>query len=443
MSSTAAAVTRAGGAVLRVAPAVLLALLAVVALRNAFVYPAIAGYDAQEALDYANGLVRDGQLPDEAGSYYTPPGFFAVAGVAIQLGEALGMDHPERLGQLVSALAVVGSGVLVLVLGRLIWPCRRLLHVTALAFLVACPVVFKSAAMFHPEALSLFASTVAIALAAHILIRRDHRARSAVALGAALGVAQLVRAWTLWTLGVVVVVLVAALVVRRVDRRALARVLVVMLGTAATLTAPWYGYQATRYGNPVFDRPQPEVSIWDRRPAAFFLGSGLPDVITRPYTPAARDRFQPLAFAETWGDYFGTWEWNGGRGEPSSEEKRSLVTQSVVGLLFTALAIAGWLALLALSIRRPAREPGRDLVALMPAAALAGVLYFATAYPTTDGDTAKGSFMLTAVPAWALCFGFAFDAVVARHRWLVAPLSALFAVAALVSIRFGLAEVSP
>ena len=63
----------------------------------------------------------------------------------------------------------------------------------------------------------------------------------------------------------------------------------------------------------------------------------------------------------------------------------------------------------ALAVRHPGRSVERQLVALLPLAALVGVLYFATSYPTADGDTVKGSFMLTAVPAWAACFGFAFD----------------------------------
>ncbi len=80
---------------------------------------------------------------------------------------------------------------------------------------------------------------------------------------------------------------------------------------------------------------------------------------------------------------------------------------------------------------------------LLPAAALVGVLYFATAYPTTDGDTGKGSFMLTAVPAWAACFGFAFDGVTRRFPRLLIPLAIVLALATVASLRFGLAVANP
>ena len=112
---------------------------------------------------------------------------------------------------------------------------------------------------------------------------------------------------------------------------------------------------------------------------------------------------------------------------------------SIVGVPLTLVALAGWLALLGLAIRHPARSPERQLVALLPLAALAGALYFATAYPTSDGDTVKGSFMLTAVPAWAACFGFAFEGLRSRFRRLSRALPIALAVLAVAAAPFLLA----
>ena len=421
----------------------IVALIGFVAIRNALVYPAIAGYDAREALDYANGLVRDGRLPDGTGSYYTPPGFFALGGIGILIGEQLGMEHPERVGQIFNGLAALGTVILLLLLVREIWPRRTVLQLAALGFMVACPVVFKAAAMFHPEPLSLLLSTAALLLAARMLVRRTYPLVSAVALGAMLGAAQLVRAWSLWTFGVVILVLGLALVTRPSERRQLGRTLAVVAAVAIMLPLPWYGYQASAQGSPVFDRPQPDASLWDRRPAVFFVGIGLPEVLTNPVTPSFRNHFAPVAYSEIWGDYFGVWHWNSSGGPPSKSERRETVVQAIVGLPFTLLALAGWLVLLAASIRRPAVEPARHLVSLMPLAALLGVIYFATAYPTTDGDTAKGSFMLIAVPAWAACFGFAVDVIVRRFPRALLPLAAVLVVCAAASLRFGLAVPSP
>ena len=423
--------------------AAIVVLVAVVAVRNALVYPAIAGYDAQEALDYANLLAKDGELPEGTGSYYTPPGFFAVGGVGILLGEELGLEHPERVGQVVNALAAVGTVLLLLLLVRELWPGRPILHLAALGFVVACPVVFKASAMFHPEPLSLFFSTLAVALAARMLVRRKYSVAVALGIGAALAAGQLVRAWTLWTLGVVLLVLVVTLVTRRAERRAIGRALAVVATAAIALPLPWYAYQGTQYENPIFDRPQVDAPLWDRRPLGFYVSLGLPEVLTDPVRPSFSNRFAPVAYAEVWGDYFGVWHWNSSGGPPSKSEQRETVVQAVVGAPFTLLAIAGWLALLAFSIRRPSDEPAHLLVSLLPAAALVGVLYFATAYPTTDGDTGKGSFMLTAVPAWAACFGFALDAITRRFPRLLVPLAVVLSLATIVSLRFGLAVESP
>jgi hypothetical protein len=336
----------------------------------------------------------------------------------------------------VNALASVGTAILLLLLLRELWPGRTVLHVSALGFLVACPVVLKSAAMFHPEALSLIVSTGAVLVAARILVRREYSVHSALLLGTLLGAGQLVRAWTLWTVGVVFLVLALALVTRRSERTALGRVLALAAVVAVVVPLPWYAHQVTRYSSPVFDRPQPSDPLWERRPLAFYVGPGLPEAITDPVRPAFRERFLPIAYTETWGDYFGVWRWNPTKGRPGEAAHRDLVVQSLIGIPFTLLALGGWLALLVSALRHPGRDTARLLVSLLPLAALLGVLYFATAYPTGDGDTIKGSFMLTAVPAWAACFGYALDAVARRSAWLFVPLAATLAVLGAVSLRF-------
>jgi hypothetical protein len=64
------------------------------------------------------------------------------------------------------------------------------------------------------------------------------------------------------------------------------------------------------------------------------------------------------------------------------------------------------------------------LPALLPLAGLAGYLYFTIGWPTHDGDVLKPTYMLTTMPAWALCFGFAVDRL-GRWRVLLAALAVL------------------
>jgi hypothetical protein len=101
-----------------------------------------------------------------------------------------------------------------------------------------------------------------------------------------------------------------------------------------------------------------------------------------------------------------------------------LRVQSVVGLLPTLLAVAGWIALLLASLR----SPPRLAVALLPAAGLLGYLYFTISYPTTAGDVLKALYLLTTAPAWALGFGYALDRLRGRGWLAVAALVAVCAV---------------
>ena len=57
-----------------------------------------------------------------------------MAGAAVELGRTLGVTEPEHLGQLVNALAVVLTGIVVLVLARVMWPARPRLWLAAVGF---------------------------------------------------------------------------------------------------------------------------------------------------------------------------------------------------------------------------------------------------------------------------------------------------------------------
>lgn len=414
----------------------ILALLAVVAVRNAFTYPSIGGYDAQEYVTYARDLAERGVLPPAGvGAYYTPPGYMALAGVAGSLGRALDLRDPDHLGQFLNALAVIGTGAIVLLLARTLWPARPVTWLAAVGFFTFFPTVLKTGAMFHPEPLGMLITAGALLVLAQMVRRGKYSWRLAVPLGLLLGAGQLVRAWSLWMIAVVVLVVCAVAVIDRSVRRSALVALAVAVAAAALVPAPWYAHQVTRYSNPVFDRPQEDAFVLARRPLEFYLDARFPDIVFRPWQGHFNDRFIPVLYAETWGDYFGIWAWGPGRSDRTDAIDASLVRQSVLGLLPTALALAGLVALLGLAVTRPREDVGRLIAALPPVAALVSVLYLAVAYPTSDGDTIKGTYALAAVPALALCFGFAVDWL-ARRRIVGIVLAAVLVASALAMLPF-------
>jgi hypothetical protein len=259
--------------------------------------------------------------------------------------------------------------------------------------------------MFHPEPLSMLLTAVALLLAVRMLGRSDYRWQLAVATGLALGLGQLVRAFSLWTFAAVVIAFAVA--------RAWRPLVLVVLATAV-VASPWYIRQAIKYGDPVFDRPTKHEAIWERRPAKFYVGLGLPEVFTDPIRPHYLNEAIPTTYSDVWGDYFGVWR--------GSRER-----QSFLGLLPTLLALVGWIVLLVRSVRAPPRLA----VALLPGLGLLGYLYFTVSYPTADGDVLKAGYMLTTAPAWALAFGYSLDRLPGRVRIVVASILAASALVAL------------
>jgi hypothetical protein len=376
--------------------AALVAALALIAGWNAYKYPSGAGYDVRQHREYADLLIHDGKIPgpETRSEYYTPPLFYALAGAATVVGEHVHSGDPHKLGQVLNWLVLVTTAGVLWLLARELFPGRPWLQLSALAFFCFLPVVLRVGAMFHPEPLSMLLSAAALLLAARMLGRPDLRWQLAVATGVVLGLGQLVRAFSLWTFAAVVLAFVVA--------RAWRPLALVVVATAI-VASPWYIRQAVKYGDPIFDRPTKEEAIWERRPADFYVGLGLPEVFTDPIRPNFRNEAIPTTYSEVWGDYFGVWR---GHREP----------QSFIGLLPTLLAVAGSIVLLV----RSRRAPARLAVAVLPALGLLGYLYFTVSYPTPDGDVLKASYMLTTAPAWALAFGYAVDRLPGRTRPVVA-----------------------
>ncbi len=391
-------------------------LAGLIVLWNAAAYPAGAGYDAPSHQEYADFLIHHLRLPfrNETPEYYSPPLYYAVAGAVTWVGREIGLGEPHKLGQLLNVPAVVGTVLLVIALARLIWPKRRWLAPAAAGFVALSPVLTRTGSMFNPEPTDLFISTLCLYLAARMLVRRSYGWKPALALGIALGAGEMVRQFSLWTLAVVVLAFLVAIWKRPEERRAVARALAVALVAVVVIAAPWYGYRAANYGNPVFDRPHSSKPLWERRPARFYFATGVPTIFTSPYRPKLVNLAWPETYADIWGDWYGVFAWSReAHPKPSPARNGWLVVQQIVGLIPTGLAIGGWLVLLWLAVRR--RDPTRLLVSLLPLAGLAGYLFFTVSYPTPDGDVLKPTYMLTTLGAWALCFGYA--AVKLGERW--------------------------
>ena len=78
-----------------------------------------------------------------------------------------------------------------------------------------------------------------------------------------------------------------------------------MVIAVLVVAGPWWGYQTSRFGNPIesnLDRPGYMI---DRQPRSFFVSLPLPEIITHPYRESFKNELLPKFHAELWSDWFG------------------------------------------------------------------------------------------------------------------------------------------
>jgi 4-amino-4-deoxy-L-arabinose transferase-like glycosyltransferase len=396
---------------------------------NAWHYSWLRGYDAFANDRYAAIVAGQYRLPsaDESGVWHTPPLWFALAGALRRASTALGWAPAQRPGQLLAAAAGVAIAVLVLLLARELWPERRVLHLVALTLVALSPALVRASAMYHPETLAVALATGGV-LAAVRGLHRGWTAWSSAGAGALLGLAALTRGWALPVLAAVVL---AAIVAARPRRRLWPPAL--LLVTALAVQLPWLVNQQRAHDSALaFNRPAPEESILARRPAGFYVGPRVLRVFDHPVTPLFRNELVPHLYADWWGDWALTWD------SPPPPAPAELlpshvvsdrVRQMFVGIVPTLLALAGVVALGALAIVR--RSAALAVLPLTAAASATAYLLFTVVYPSTDGDTIKGTYLLAALPAGAVGAAFVLDAVRPPGRaWTLALAGALILFAA-------------
>ena len=302
------------------------------------------------------------------------------------------------------------TGAIVLMsalLAREAWPDRIYAPALAAAATALLPAVFRIGLVFHPDPLFALLSSLAVLLV--LRARRDSwAAQRGIGVGAALGCSALVRQSAPIVMVAVVVVVVL------LGRRHAAKFAVVAVGAALLVAGPWWGYQTSRFGNPIesnLDRPG---YMLDHQPLSFFVSLPFPDLITRPYRESFKNELLPKFHAELWSDWFGAdHNW-----QDSSRADRFLATsQSVLGFGGDALVIGGLLGFGVPATRRAIRSRGvgRDDAALAALATLfvlgwAAYVVTLVRFPQTDGDPDPGA--LPPVPR--ACRG---DLRRLRRRW--------------------------
>ncbi len=411
-----------------------LAAEAVLLAWNAWHYDWLRGYDAYANARYAEIVSTEYRLPSagESGVWHTPPLWFVLAGALGRVTTAVGWGHVQRPGQLLAAAAGVATCALVFLLARTLWPKRGALHLVALVLAAASPALVRASAMYHPETLAVALASAGVLVAVRALSTRWTLA-AAAASGALLALACLTRAWAL-------PVLVAVVVVAGLDAVRTRRWIPVAVVSAVALgfLAPWLVNQQLAHGSALaFNRPPPESSLLERRPASFYVGLHTLRSVEHPITPLARNELVPHLYADWWGDWALTWA---GPPPPApgallpSSVVSERARQMLVGVVPSVLALAGVLALGLLANARRSAE-----LAILPLSAVAVVaayVVFAVRYPSTDGDTIKGTYLLMALPPAMVGAAFVVDVLRPRGGAWAAAIALVLTVFVAVQLPF-------
>ena len=378
-------------------------------LWNAWRYDWLRGYDAYANDEYASTVADDHRLPsaDDSGVWHTPPLWFAVAGVLRRAALDHGWGPAQRPGQLLAAAAGFAVCLLVFLLARELWPERRGLHLLALIVAAASPALVRASAMYHPETLAVALAAGGMLVAVHAL-RTRWTVWSGLGAGVLLGLAGLTRAWALPVLAAVV----GAACLDAWSRRRWLPV-PLLVASSLVLIGPWLANEQRAHGSALaFNRPAPSGSVLSRRPASFYLGPRSLRALEHPVTPLFRNELVPHLYADWWGDWALTWDSPpppapGQLLPPNVVSERG--RQAVIGIVPSVLALAGIVALALLAVAR--RSAAIGLLPLSALAVAGAYALFAVLYPSTDGDTIKGTYLLMALPAASVGLAFVVDAL--------------------------------
>jgi hypothetical protein len=414
-------------------------LLLFVGCWNATRYPLLLGLDAAEHIAYADSLLQHGSLPHGTGEFYTPPAFYALAAAATWVGSHIGMAEPHRAALYLNVLYVAATATLLLVLARLLFPRRPIVWVAALGFFALLPVVAKDASMFYPESLNMLVSTAGLTLGTWMLLRRRFSLRWLCVLAVVLAAGQLVRASSLFTFASVGIAFLAALATPSFRRAMPIRRLAIAFAALVVLTTPWYVHQTLTYHTQPFIARAGFVhnitTFPPRQGRDHFFDVSIDDILHRPVRPFFTNEAVSETYVDIWGDWSGSFAWSSYSQGPSPEALTVLNDQSLIGIVPTLLAVAGWFGLLWLVIRRKVDRIPYLPIVLLPAIALVAYLWKAYAELSPDGDLLGATHILVTTPAWAIAFGLAFSWL-SRYRYLLVAVTVLFLVYGTLELRF-------
>lgn len=216
-----------------------------------------------------------------------PPLYYALMSPIYLLSRAFSLEGQQALLRLAAIPFGIATIVLAYIMTRMIYPRDTFLPVTVPAFVAFQPQISYESAMVNNDILGIAAFALILYLCVRGL-RDGFPRRLSLALGVALGLAQLAKGTSLIALPVVGLAVLLALGVRNVKGLALRAFWIGLPMTV--LAAPWYAFLYRTYGN--FDALEQIAALQYNNRS---LGTFFEILFDRD--------FAVMRFRETWGEY--------------------------------------------------------------------------------------------------------------------------------------------
>jgi Dolichyl-phosphate-mannose-protein mannosyltransferase len=392
----------------------------------AMTYDPRTGFDFTWHWGYAQYIVAHGSLPpfDLNAASYHPPLYYALVALLARSGLDAG-----AFGWMSALCGVLRLGIVWMGLERWL-PESRMARVIAILAASTIPAAVQIDSMVTNEALStLFCALAIVAAPAAIVAARTGRFAPALWLGFWLGLALLVKV-SAAALVLAVVVGAGVDLVRGGGRwrHALggrARVMGAGLLLLCAISGWCFVRNKILHGHfslsgydgslKASQAPFEKIPYLDRRTVGFYLGWD--DAIwDDPYYPTGyqpHPRFFPVLVASTFCDYYNFgFAGTASPGVPGVLRNQRTVparalpfsrASVVAGTAIALVAMVTWLAVARHLWRR--RDDPRLVLLLIPLAAVAGQLHFATKYPHDGFGPVKGTYIQFVAPILCGLFG--------------------------------------
>lgn len=274
--------------------------------------PLRTGFDASGHLEYVALLRERHALPAATAGWstYHPPLYYALVAALQEAAAAFAPAWSDAVTKLPSFAAGLAQAWLARALAAVLLPGRPLAAALAVLFAGALPLSLYAAAYVSNEPLHAAAFGLAVWLCARALARPVTEARALLGVGAAFGVALLVKVTALVAAGAAAIALLGrAALVERVRPARLAGLAIALGAPPLAIAGWWYLRLWEAHGSPLVGNWNLPGRIWWSQPgfhgAGYYLGFG--EALRLPVFSGFRS-FADAVYSSFWGD-----GWAGGR----------------------------------------------------------------------------------------------------------------------------------